>query len=206
MLTERRGIRRLSIGLCVAILCALGIVVLTQNSVSTAGKGKGACIQPKQHKIAKGSSDSHKEMWTVSASIRNNDGCKSWLLGLKFEPFGPSGPSWRAGWGIPTGGSIPKGFPISAEDLVGAGSRSFSGIAGTLVKEIEVTTNRGETFTVHPKRVSSALVRRYVWLKNLGYFVRYLASGDRVTYVRVRNNSGKVLYQGGGVDGIFESP
>lgn len=198
-------VRRLTASLVVA--CALiGVIVLQAcSSSSGSSSGNGECIEPAQHLVAKERREAGG-LWRMTATIRNNGSCDFWLLGIKAAPFGGRGPTWKGGWGIPAGGSLSSTFPISGQDLAGDGERSFSGITGGAIREIEVTTSDGGAFIIHPKLVEKRLRKRYVWLRHLRYFVRYSPLARSVMYVRVRNATGKVVYKGRGVNGVFESP
>jgi len=163
--------------------------------------------------------------WTVAVSIRNNGrNCSAWLLGFEFRPDEkPYSHSWEAeaelrrkipmpgsfswSWGIPTGGHLPKDFTISGRDEYEGSERVFAGAAGGDVKSITLTMSSGKQMTIRPQLPSEALRERFVWLRNLRYFVSYYRLGRHVQKVTVRSSKGVFTVRDNeivGDEGTFE--
>lgn len=156
--------------------------------------------------------------WTVTASIRDSGrNCSAWLLGFEFRPDRkPYSHSWEAeinkqipmpgsfswGWGIPVGGHLPNDFTISGRDEYEGSERIFAGAAGGSVKSITLTMTSGQHVVIRPRLPSRALRQRFVWLRNLRYFVSYYPLGSHVQKVTVRNAKGVVTIRGDA--GAFE--
>jgi hypothetical protein len=158
--------------------------------------------------------------WTVTASIRDNGrNCSAWLLGFEFrsgrKPY-PYSHSWEAetnkhiptpgsfswGWGIPAGGHLPNDFTISGQDENEGSERVFAGAAGGSVKSITLTMSSGQHMMIRPRLPSRVLRQRFVWLRNLRYFVSYYSLGRHVQEVTVRDAKGAVTIRGD--EGTFE--
>jgi hypothetical protein len=161
--------------------------------------------------------------WTVTVSIRDNGrNCSAWLLGFEFRPDQkPYSHSWEAevsrqipmsgsfswGWGIPAGGHLPNDFVISGRDEYEGPERVFAGAAGGSVKSITLTMSSGKHIRIHPRLSGRALRQRFVWLRNLRYFVSYYHSGSHVKKVTVRNANRVFTVRGNevtGDEGAFE--
>lgn len=161
--------------------------------------------------------------WTVAVSIRDNGhNCSDWLLGFEFRPDRkPYSHRWEAqvnkqipmpgsfswGWGIPAGGHLPNDFTISAQDAYEGSERVFAGAAGGGVESITLTMNSGRHVVIHPRLPSLVLRQRFVWLRNLRYFVSYYRLGSNVQEVTVRSARGVVTVRGNevtGDEGAFE--
>lgn len=160
--------------------------------------------------------------WTVTVSIRDNGrNCSAWLLGFEFSPDQkPYSHGWEAeaeaqlnrkiptpgsfswGWGMPAGGHLPNDFTISGRDDYEGSERVFAGAAGGSVKSITLTMSSGKHIVVHPRLPSQALRQRFVWLRNLRYFVSYYHLGSHVQKVRVRSANGVSTIRGN--EGAFE--
>ena len=156
--------------------------------------------------------------WTVAGSIRGNGGkCSSWLLGFEFRPDQkpysrrweaeinrkipmPGSFGWR--WGIPAGGHLPNDFVISGQDEYEGSERVFAGAAGGSVKYIALAMSNGQHMVIHPRLPSRVLRRRFVWLRNLRYFVSYYHLGSHVRKVTVRSANGVSTIRGN--EGAFE--
>ncbi|MDX6601449.1 MAG: hypothetical protein QOF13_651 [Solirubrobacterales bacterium] len=158
--------------------------------------------------------------WTVTVSIRENGhNCSAWLLGFEFRPDQkPYSHSWEAeaelsrqipmpgsfswGWGIPAGGHLPNDFTISGQDEYEGSERVFAGAAGGSVKSITLTMSSGKHMVIHPRLPGQALRQRFVWLRNLRYFVSYYHLGSHVQKVAVRSANGVSTIRGN--EGAFE--
>jgi len=156
--------------------------------------------------------------WTVAVSIRRNERkCSSWLLGFEFRPDQkpyrrrweaalsrktpmPGSFGWR--WGIPAGGHLPNDFTISSRDEYEGSERVFAGAAGGSVKYITLAMSNGRHMVIHPRLPSRALRERFVWLRNLRYFVQYYNLGIHVRKVTVRSSNGVFTIRGN--EGAFE--
>lgn len=156
--------------------------------------------------------------WTVTVSIRSNGrNCSSWLLGFEFHPDQkPYSRRWEAelsrkipmpgsfgwGWGIPAGGHLPSDFTMSGQDEYEGLERVFAGAAGGSVKSITLSMSSGKHVVIRPRLPSRTLRRRFVWLRNLRYFVSYYPLGSHVQKVTVRSASGVSTVRGR--EGAFE--
>ncbi len=109
----------------------------------SAAKGPARCVHRQEDQLASGPSTGTKP-WTIAASIHNNGSCNSWLFEVSVSPFGTRVGSWRSGWGIPAGGSLPGKFRIGAVDEAGNGRQAFGGIVAARVSTIELVTSRGQ--------------------------------------------------------------
>jgi hypothetical protein len=180
------------------------VYVLPVLPPSTEGASASeGCIRPQRNLIAKGLNPDGK-FWTVTATVRNNGGCDAWLLGFEFVPSGSSAGSWKGAWTIPAGGHLSKGFTISAQDDVEGTQRAFSGIAGVRAGAIAVSTSGGEEFTIHPKLPREQLRKRFVWLRNVKYFIRFYPPGQHVKIAKVLNSRGEVISRAAAFEGEFE--
>jgi hypothetical protein len=167
----------------------------------------------------------HGIPWTVTASLGDNGhNCSAWLLGFEFRPDRkPYSHSWEAeaerrnqmsmpgsfswGWGIPAGGHLPNDFIISGRDDYEGTERVFAGAAGGSVKSITLTMSNGKHMVISPRSPSQALRQRFVWLRNLRYFVTYYPLGSHVQKVTVRSARGMFTVTGNevtGDEGAFE--
>jgi len=165
--------------------------------------------------------------WTAAASIRDNGrNCSAWLLGFEFRPDRkPYSQSWEAkaeaelhrqfpmpgsfswGWRIPAGGHLPNDFMISGRDEYEGSERVFAGAAGGSVKSITLTMSSGRHVVIRPRLPGQALRQRFVWLRNLRYFVSYYPLGSHVQEVKVRNAKGMFTVREKeitGDEGVFE--
>lgn len=181
----------------------IGVVALAAPRSSD--KRAGQCIEPVDQRVAEGISPSGSR-WTYDGTIKTNGSCERWLLGAEFAPFGPHEQGWGGGIDIEARGSLSPDFALMAHDLPGPSQRAISGITGSRMREVLVWLGNGEEIVIRPHLVPKALGQRFVWLRNLRYFVRFYPEGSHVTKVRVRDATGKVTFSGGGVFGSFESP
>ena len=163
----------------------------------------GTCIHHQRHLIAKGRTSEEKP-WTVMATIRNNGSCNYWLLGMEFFPSGTYAGSWRGAWGIPAGGHLPQSFTISAQDESEGSKRAFSGVVSARVKAVVLTMSNNARFTIHPKLPPLRLRERFVWLRNMRYFMYLYPAGKNVKTVTLLSGCGKVIEKLSGLEGGFE--
>ena len=113
--------------------------------------------------------------------------------------------SWNWNWGIPAGGYLSNKFTISGGDEAeNFSERAFSGTAGARVKTVVLTMSNGERLIIHPKLPPLVLRRRFVWLRNVRYFVRYYPSGRRVKVATLRNAQGEMIEKIRGSEGEFQ--
>ena len=183
--------------------CLLLAIVLNVRPWAQSNQTARTC----KHRQPVAHGDSPKGIpWTVAVSIRDNGrNCSSWLLGFEFRPDRkPYSHSWEEeidrhipmpgsfswGWGIPAGGNLPNDFTISGQDAYEGTERVFAGAAGGGVKSITLTMSNGRHVAVRPRLPSLALRRRFVWLRNLRYFVSYYSLGSNVQEATVRSAKG----------------
>jgi hypothetical protein len=164
----------------------------------------GACIHRQHHLIAQGPSPSGKR-WTVTAMIHNNGSCEAWLLGIDVRPSGTPRGSSSWGWSIQAGGHLSNGFTISARDENDGSVRTFYGAAGERVRTIVLMMSNGENLTIHPKLPRMQFRKRFVWLRNMRYFVRYYPPGHHVRAATLLNSRGEVIEKRGGEEGSFDA-
>lgn len=174
------------------------------SSASHGDIGSGTCIRAQRHTIATGISPTGKS-WFVKAGIRNDGGCSAWLFKVEFAPAGRTAGSWSGAWQIPAGGHLGKTFLIGAADEALDNERTFSGVVGARVREVELTTSTGSHIKVRPRLPAKSLLRRFVWLHGLRYFVRYYPVGSHVALARLRDRYGKTIYVAHGEEGMFEA-
>ena len=180
------------------------LFVLASACILQAAPASGACIPRQHHLIAKGRSVGGNP-WTVTGTVRNNASCKSWLFGMDFVLSDTLAGSWNWNWGIPAGGHLSNKFTISGGDEVeGFSERAFSGTAGARVKTIVLTMSNGERVPIHPKLPPLVLRRRFVWLRNVCYFVYYYPSGRRLKVATLRNSRGEIIEKVWGSEGEFQ--
>jgi hypothetical protein len=92
---------------------------------------------------------------------------------------------------------------MNAQDE-GAGSvRAFYGAVGQRASTIQLIMSKGKHILVHPKLPPFALRERFVWLRNVRYFIRYYSPGARVREARILNAQGVLIDVVRGADGEF---
>jgi hypothetical protein len=143
----------------------------------------------------------------VRAGVRNNSDCQHWLLSVGFNPAGSPPGSWRYGWGIPAGGHLPDRFTISARDEGEGAERVVGGTVGARVRSIELLMSKGPRVKIHPLLPAQKLRKRFIWLRNMRYFLRFYPTGRYVKSVRLLDKFGKTIFVGrlfeGEVEGFF---
>jgi hypothetical protein len=142
--------------------------------------------------------------WRILGLLRGDARCHSRTLEVNFLPFVGSGPSWKYGHEVAVGGSLSPSFVIASQYLEGSDEVSFDGMTSRRSAVVEFTTGNGVWSRVRPKKPDALLADRAGWLRNVRYFQLYLPAGKRVRLVRVRDQSGHVLYQGREALGGFE--
>lgn len=180
-------------------------VLQADPATSQSDSSSGTCVQSQHQLIAGGHSPAGKP-WTITGTIRNNGGCNDWLFGMEFSPAGASAGSWRGAWGIPAAGHLSDNFTISARDESEGSERAFSGAAGVRVKTVMLTTSNGERLTIHPKLPPNRLRKRFVWLRNVRYFMRYYPTGQHAKVAKLFDSRGKLIYVVQGQEGGFDGP
>jgi hypothetical protein len=192
-----------------ACLLALYFASLSENSADGAkadGANAGSKCISRHHQPLDDGKGPDGSSWRVTSSVRNNNGCDSWVLGVEFYPSGSAPGSWQGEWGIPAGGHLSRDFTISAEDEAQLSGRSISGVAGIRVHTIVFATTTGEKIIQHPRLPSSSLRRRYVWLRSLRYFLTFYPAGTRCKTATLIDGQGKVLGMIRGFEGSFVGP
>jgi hypothetical protein len=143
--------------------------------------------------------------WSVTGDVRSNGGCSYWLLRVSFVPFGSAPGSWSGAWAIPARGHLPDRFTIFAKDQGGGTQGAASGIVGIRTTEIELYVGPGKRkITVHPILPSLSGRKRFPWLRNFRYFVRFLPASSPVREVKLINSDGEVFFSEKPFEGDFE--
>ncbi len=190
------------IGVLLAFLMS-AVFVHFASASSQATFAAKRCIHPQKHLIAEGKNPNGKR-WTVTGSVHDNGSCRSWLFSMDFRPSGTLKGSSRWGWRIPAGGHLSIKFTINAQDESAGSVRAFYGAVGKRVKTIDLTTSTEKHIIVHPKLPPPALRERFVWLRNVRYFVRYYPLGEQVGVARLLNAHGGLIgVVRGGSEGDF---
>jgi hypothetical protein len=108
------------------------------------------CIHSQKRVIAEGRNHGPRH-WVVTASIRNNGSCRTWLLSMDFCPSGTLKGSSRWGWRVPAGGHLSRRFTMNAQDESAGSDRSFYGAVGKRVKAIKLIMSNEERIVIRPK-------------------------------------------------------
>jgi hypothetical protein len=188
-------------GVLVALLTSALIVHISVAS-SRASSAADRCIHPQKHLIAEGRSPDDKR-WTITASVHNNGSCRAWLFSMDFRPSGTLRGSSRWGWRIPVGGHLSNKFTINAQDESAGSVRAFYGVVGGRVKTVELLTSKKERIVVHSKLPPLILRKRFVWLRNVRYVLRYYPAGERVRGARLFNAQDELIDAAKGSEGEF---
>lgn len=188
----------------IACLFAVYWAALRDNGAKGAGVAE-QCISDMRQRIDSGDGPSDRP-WRVMSSIRNNNGCESWVVGMEFYPAGSQAGSWRGAWGIPSGGHLSDSFTIAAHDEAQLVDRSVSGVTGARVRTLVFSTSSGRKIVQHPRLPSKALRSRHVWLHNLRYFLAFYPAGSHCTSVKLLDAHGGLLASIRGFEGSFEGP
>jgi hypothetical protein len=137
------------------------------------------------------------------ATVHNNGSCRNWFLEMDIRPNGTPRGSWAWGWSIPAGSHLSDRFTINAGDEPADSSRTFYGVVGARVRALGLRTTRGKLLMLHPKLPPPGLRRRFVWLRNLRYFVRFYPRGERVRVARLLDSHGRLIAKIRGQEGEF---
>lgn len=180
-------------------------VLLADPATPQPESASGTCVKSQRQLIARGHSPAGAP-WTVTGTIRNTGGCKYWLFGMEFVPAGKSAGSWRGAWAIPPRSRLSDRFTIGAWDEFEESERAFSGVSGARIRTVVVTTSNGERLTIHPKLPPDRLRRRFVWLRNVRYFMRYYPTGQHAKVARLFDSHGKLIHTVQGQEGGFTGP
>jgi len=131
--------------------------------------------------------------WSVIASIKKGHACGVWKLGVDFRPRDITPGSWEGFWEIPAGGHLPDSATISARDETTGEDRDVSGIVGWDVRTVVFITKSGHRFVVHPSAPGRRLLKRFIWLHNFRYFLRFYPVGDPVRVAKLLNIRGRTI-------------
>ena len=177
--------------ICVALMCATGIGVAVHAAFGSSG---GVCLKrPLRAKSGHGVSPVGLR-WYVVTHLKNNDHCHTRMLETTFHPSGTSAVSVGANFGVPIGGSLSSTFVFSSEQMRVGEEIAYEGITSNMVASVEASTGGGHWVRIEPSRPQ--LPKVPAWLRNVRYFVEYLPGDEKVELVRVRDRTGRVLYQG----------
>lgn len=183
-----------------AAIIVLGLVVGLQLVM---GSASAACTKPHKHPIGNGPIPSGGA-WSVTATIKNNGSCKSWLFGIDFDlgEFGNAG----TGTGIPPGGHVPREyFTLSASVVPNmAGTEDvlygYTGIEGA---RLVATTKDGGRFTVIPQLVPEPLRAKVDWLRPFRFFVYFFPAESPIEQISVFTSGGRLVYRTKSYHGEF---
>jgi hypothetical protein len=112
---------------------------------------------------------------------------------MEFLPQDVTPGSWKGFWEIPAGGHLPASATISARDETTGEDRVVSGIVGWHVRTVVFSTRSGHLFVVHPKVPEGRLLKRFVWLRNLRYFLRFYPVDDPVKVAKLLDSRGGAI-------------
>jgi hypothetical protein len=191
--------------MAVGIVASVIVVALAVTGAPHADgrSGVAQCVKSKRLLLERGH-DRAGERWEVAASIRANAGCATWLLKLEISPSGTRAGTWRWGRAIQPAGSLPASFSIAASDEVARVGRAFSGMTSGAVRSVVLHTKEGRALVIHPKRPPIGLRRRYVWLRNVKYFVRFFPRHDHARVAEGYGARHARLFKVLGSEGAFE--
>lgn len=182
------------------LLLVYGLPLFQESS-----RAAGDCPQPQKQLLASGRSP-HGADWAVTAGVHITGDCEDWLLSVGFNPTGSPPGSWSYGFGIPAGGHLPNSFTISARDEVEDAERVVGGIVGSRVRSIEFVMSKGSRIVTHPRLPTQKQRRRFTWLRNMRYFLRFYPTGRRVKAVRLLDKSRKTIFAEGFSEGVVNGP
>jgi hypothetical protein len=191
----------LAAGLYIALGYGFHLVSVPLQSASAAG----GCSFNNDTLVEKGTGPSGRP-WTVRATVHENHGCGSWLLGMEFRPIGSSVGSSTWEWQIPVKGHLSNNFTLAAQDEIAEGGRAFYGTTSAAVTTVVIQMSKGTVIELHPKVPKRQLLDQYVWLRNLRYFMRFYPAGRHATRVTLYSADGKVIERLRGLEGEFDGP
>jgi hypothetical protein len=187
-----------------SLACVMLAALVVAWGASAEGKGVTTqCVKSKRLMLERGHSQAG-ERWKVAASIQANPGCATWLLKLEVSPSGTRAGTWRWGQAIQPNRSLPPGFTIAAGDEVARVGRAFSGMTSGAARFVVLHTVEGRRIVIHPKRPAIDLRRRYEWLRNVKYFVRFYPPHDHVRVAEGYGAGHIRLFKVAGSEGAFE--
>jgi hypothetical protein len=177
--------------ICVVLMCATGIGVAVHAASGSAG---GVCLKrPLRANIGHGVSPAGQK-WYVVSHLSNDYHCRTRLLEVSFHPSGSGAVSFGAGYGVPIGGSLSSTFVFFSDQMKVGGEIAYGGFTSDKVASVEAWTGKGRWVKIEPGRPQAPKVP--TWLRNVRYFIEYLPADEKVEFVRARDRTGKVLYQG----------
>lgn len=136
------------------------------------------------------------QSWRITASVekieKNGGHCSFWFLKVNFRPHGVSPGSWTEGWGITAGGHLPRTATIDAHEE--EEGQAVGGVVGARISKVVLRLTGGRTMVVYPKEPRDGLLRRYVWLHGLRYFLTFYPAGEHVRAAVLLDATGKVIY------------
>jgi hypothetical protein len=106
---------------------------------------------------------------------------------------------------IPTGKYLPDGFTVKGQDQKIGSERVFAGVAGIDIKSVVLTLSGGKLVRIHPVQPPAGLRKRFIWLRNVRYFVHYYFGKRQVKVVTARNFKGRIVARVGGLGGDFSA-
>lgn len=178
--------------LCVLLMGVLGMAGALQAEPGVADSPPGDCLSHPRRVVVGHGRSSEGQKWYVIGHLRNDGKCHTRLLEISFHPWGTPSTVWDAGFGVPIGGSLSSTFVISSRQLKGTEAIAYGGITARRVALVEALTRRGEWVKIEPQLPQLAAPPR--WLRNVRFFMDYVPG--KVERIRVRDRSGRVLYQG----------
>jgi len=188
-----------------AVFLVLVYVLPAVSASPKEASGSGKCVQPQKKLVDSGENPSG-DPWTITATIRENGSCGSWLFGSRFVPSGTARGSFAFEWGIPAGGHLSDRFTIGARDEMASSGRVFGGTVSGRVTRIVARMSSGEPLTIRPKLPAQKLRDKFVWLRNVRYAMRFYPAGSHATKVTLYSADGKVVEQLGSQEGEFIGP
>lgn len=196
---------RVGVGLfLLATIFLAGAYVVPSLSSSAGEDGRDSgCVDPTRVSVDHGRR-ANGNRWNVDSSVRNNGSCAHWLLGMHFSPIGTVQGSWKGAWDIPSKGHLSRSFTVSAQDESAGAERVISGVTGSRIRTVIVTTNSGNRVTLHPRLPSRDLRSRFVWLRGLRYFVRFYPTGQHAKAAVLKDAQGRVVSTVPAFEGTLE--
>ncbi len=189
--------RRLAVGVFL-IGFSLLLAVFVVPTLVASGDSRGApasshCIPRHAVKLDRGVHAGNP--WRVNASIEKigrHHRCSFWFLKVQFLPEGKQPGSWTEGWGIPAGGHLPPDATIDASEE--EEGESIGGVVGSRVHSVVFTFDNGRKIVVYPMAPSERLQMRFVWLRDLRYFLTHFAAGEHVVSAKLLDANGKRIF------------
>lgn len=191
------GTFALAVVYLIAVYIIPGVVDQSDGRTQPAGDpvmAPGSKKCPKKHRRVTVEQGEHGDYgWSIIAAIKNGHDCAAWGLSVDFRPRDITPGSWEGFWEIPAGGHLPDSATISARDETTGEERVVSGVVGWDVRTVLLTTKSGDRFVVHPKAPERRLLKRFIWLRNLRYFLRFYPLGDPVKVAKLLDSQGRTI-------------